>query len=113
MLHEAAVGADWSPQAGRRAILDLPADTAVTAVIAANDVLAAAAIHGASERGWSVPDDLSVTGWDDNPMDAERKIPSVASIGAARGKTSADESDPQLLHGAMRTLPELSAAARS
>jgi len=59
---------DWSPRAARKAVLDLPADSPVTAIIAANDVLASAAIHAAGERGWKVPTDLSITGWDNNPL---------------------------------------------
>ena len=61
-------GGDWLPQTSRQAILDLPAADGVTAVVAANDLLASAAIHGAIERGWAVPDDLVVTGWDNNPL---------------------------------------------
>jgi DNA-binding LacI/PurR family transcriptional regulator len=63
----------------RRAVTDLPADCGVTAVVCANDRLAAGAIRGASERGWRVPDDLSVTGWDDDPV-ANFMIPSITSV---------------------------------
>ncbi|MFE9725846.1 LacI family DNA-binding transcriptional regulator [Streptomyces sp. NPDC005794] len=70
-LRSAGVAAcDWAPESARQAVLDLPAGTEVTAVIAANDVLAAGVIHGATERGWRVPEDLSVTGWDNNPVGA-------------------------------------------
>ncbi|MEV0748208.1 MULTISPECIES: LacI family DNA-binding transcriptional regulator [Streptomyces] len=70
-LHSAGVvGGDWSPETSRRAILDLPAAERVTAVIAANDILAAAAVRGAHERGWRVPDDMVITGWDNNPVGA-------------------------------------------
>jgi DNA-binding LacI/PurR family transcriptional regulator len=62
------VGGDWLGESGRRAVLDLPEETRVTAVIAANDELAAAAISGAIERGWRVPEDLSVAGWDNSPV---------------------------------------------
>lgn len=65
-----SVGGDWLGETGRRAVLDLPDDTRVTAIIAANDHLAAAAIHGAIERGWRVPHDISVSGWDDDPVGA-------------------------------------------
>ena len=61
-------GGSWSPRAAREAVLALPGGEAVTAVVAANDLLAAAAIHGARERGWDVPGDLVVTGWDNNPV---------------------------------------------
>jgi DNA-binding LacI/PurR family transcriptional regulator len=59
------VGWDWSPETARRAVLDLPADSGVTPIIAANDGLAGGAVRGALDRGWRVPDDVSVTGWDD------------------------------------------------
>jgi DNA-binding LacI/PurR family transcriptional regulator len=61
---------DWSADAARQAVLALPPGSGVTAVIGANDVLAAGAIRGAWERGWRVPADLSVTGWDNNPVAA-------------------------------------------
>lgn len=60
----------WDAERARRAIHQLPADTSVTAVLAANDVVAAGVIRGAAERGWSVPEDLSVTGWDDMALGA-------------------------------------------
>lgn len=61
---------DWSAESGIKAVADLPADSGVTAVIAANDVVAAGVIRGALDRGWRVPEDLSVTGWDNNPLGA-------------------------------------------
>ncbi|MFJ9087895.1 LacI family DNA-binding transcriptional regulator [Streptomyces sp. NPDC102384] len=64
------VGGDWLPETSHQAILDLPADTDVTAVVAANDLLAAAAVHAAHERGWDIPGDMVVTGWDNNPLGA-------------------------------------------
>ncbi|WP_017623838.1 LacI family DNA-binding transcriptional regulator [Nocardiopsis chromatogenes] len=61
---------DWSAESGRAAVWDLPEDSGVTAVIAGNDAVAAGAVRGALERGWSVPGDISVTGWDDDPVAA-------------------------------------------
>ncbi|UBU09352.1 LacI family DNA-binding transcriptional regulator [Nonomuraea gerenzanensis] len=58
----------WSAQAARQAVLDLPGGSGVTAIIGANDLVAAGAIRGAWERGWRVPGDVSVTGWDNNPV---------------------------------------------
>ncbi|MFD6278964.1 LacI family DNA-binding transcriptional regulator [Streptomyces sp. NPDC060209] len=70
-LRSAGVAAaSWSPESARQAVLGLPSGTEVTAVIAANDVLAAGVVSGAAERGWRVPEDLSVTGWDNNPVGA-------------------------------------------
>ncbi|MHC9043293.1 substrate-binding domain-containing protein [Microbacterium saperdae] len=48
----------------------LPENTPVTAVIAGNDELAAGVIAGAHSRGWKIPDHLSVSGWDNNPVGA-------------------------------------------
>ncbi len=64
------VEGDWSAASGTRAVRALPVDSGVTAVIAANDVVAAGVVRGAMERGWSVPGDLSVTGWDNDPVGA-------------------------------------------
>ncbi|TCK59241.1 LacI family DNA-binding transcriptional regulator [Curtobacterium sp. PhB136] len=68
--HEVLGGLDWDPETGRRAVLALDEDSPVTAVVAANDLMAAGAVHGAVERGWSIPGRLSVTGWDNNPLGA-------------------------------------------
>jgi len=56
---------DWSAEAGFTAITSLPDDCGVTAVVAANDGVALGVIRGALSRGWQVPRDLSVFGWDD------------------------------------------------
>ncbi len=69
----------WSPEVARCALAELPADSGVTAVVCANDRLAVGAIRGASERGWWVPDDLSITGWDNDPV-AEFTVPSITTV---------------------------------
>ncbi|WP_454857561.1 substrate-binding domain-containing protein [Promicromonospora soli] len=51
---------------GRAAVLALPGEDHPTAVIAASDAGAAGVVLGARERGWTIPGDLSVTGWDNN-----------------------------------------------
>ncbi|MBO3093271.1 LacI family DNA-binding transcriptional regulator [Cellulomonas dongxiuzhuiae] len=58
------VEGDWSGQAGLDAILSLPEDAPPLAVIASNDLVAVGVMRGAAQRGWSVPGDVSVTGWD-------------------------------------------------
>ncbi|MCX5415941.1 LacI family DNA-binding transcriptional regulator [Streptomyces sp. NBC_00059] len=73
------VDCEWLPARAREAIRNLPEDSGVTAVIAANDLLAAATVRGALDRGWSVPRDLSVTGWDNNPVGAEM-VPSLTTV---------------------------------
>jgi DNA-binding LacI/PurR family transcriptional regulator len=62
------VAGSWLAETSHEAVLALPHDNRVTAIIASNDHLAAAAIHAAIERGWRVPEDLSVAGWDNNPL---------------------------------------------
>lgn len=62
------VDGDWSGESGMSAMLELDARRRPTAVIAANDLVASGVIRGALLRGWSVPGDISVTGWDNNPL---------------------------------------------
>jgi DNA-binding LacI/PurR family transcriptional regulator len=69
LIHEGI----WSVESGRAAITtisDLPLKDRPTAAIAGSDVVAAGLIRGARELGWSIPDDLSVTGWDDLSLGA-------------------------------------------
>lgn len=59
---------DWSGESGVAAIHALKEGSVPIAVIAANDLVASGVIRGATERGWSVPGDISVTGWDNNSV---------------------------------------------
>ncbi|TDD13948.1 substrate-binding domain-containing protein [Nonomuraea diastatica] len=59
---------DWSGESGVEAVRQVDPGRLPTAVIAANDVVAAGVLRGARERGLDVPGDLSVTGWDDNEL---------------------------------------------
>jgi DNA-binding LacI/PurR family transcriptional regulator len=59
---------EWDPEASRAAIHSLPDNAPPVAIIAANDHLAIGALRGATERGWSVPGDLVLTGWDNAPF---------------------------------------------
>ncbi|MGW0610689.1 substrate-binding domain-containing protein [Streptomyces sp. NPDC002788] len=59
------VDGDWSMRSGYEAAQDLPSDSGVTAVLAANDYVAMGVIRGFQDRGWRVPEDVSVFGWDD------------------------------------------------
>jgi DNA-binding LacI/PurR family transcriptional regulator len=58
-------------------LLDLPQPP--TAILAATDILAAGSLHAAYERGVSVPDDLSIVGFDDIPM-AAAMVPSLTTV---------------------------------
>ncbi|MFF1830732.1 LacI family DNA-binding transcriptional regulator [Paenarthrobacter sp. NPDC058040] len=73
------VDCEWSAEAARGAVAQLPEDSGVTAIIGADDVLAAGAIRGALDRGWRVPDDVSVTGWDNNRV-AAAMAPSLTTV---------------------------------
>lgn len=59
---------DWTGDSGVRAIDDLDDRAGVTAIICTNDELAAGAIKASVARGWRVPEDVSVTGWDNVPV---------------------------------------------
>ncbi|MCH6231168.1 LacI family DNA-binding transcriptional regulator [Microbacterium sp. CFH 31415] len=50
-----------------------------TAVFAANDQMALGLVHGLSERGLKVPDDISVVGFDDLP-DARHFLPPLTTV---------------------------------
>ncbi|MDN5686771.1 MAG: LacI family transcriptional regulator [Brachybacterium sp.] len=56
---------DWVPEHGAATMASLPDDSPVTAIVAGSDHIAMGVIRMAGERGWGVPDRLSVTGWDD------------------------------------------------
>jgi DNA-binding LacI/PurR family transcriptional regulator len=50
-----------------------------TAVVASTDVLATGVLHGAHERGLRVPDQLSITGFDDIPV-ATFTVPALTTV---------------------------------
>jgi DNA-binding LacI/PurR family transcriptional regulator len=59
-----------------RGIRELPD---YTAVFVANDDMAVGLVHGLEERGFSVPDDLSIVGFDDVPL-ARHVIPPLTTV---------------------------------
>jgi len=77
------VDGNWTAQSGFDAITGLPADCGVTAVVAANDVVAMGVVRGALSRGWSVPGDLSVFGWDDEEI-GRFATPSLSTVAVDR-----------------------------
>ncbi|NIK58353.1 LacI family DNA-binding transcriptional regulator [Kribbella shirazensis] len=74
---------DWTGRSGYDALQALPAATAVTAVVAVNDRAALGAIRAAFERGWRVPDDISVFGWDDFDM-GRYSTPTISTVAVDR-----------------------------
>ena len=79
------VEGDWSGQAGLDAIRSLPEDAPPLAVIASNDLVAVGAMRGAAERGWSVPGDVSVTGWDNTAV-GPYLTPSLTTVDTDRAE---------------------------
>lgn len=72
----AVVEGDWSAESGYRAglrLLDEVPD--LTAVFAGNDQMALGLLHACADRGVSVPEDLSVVGFDDVPEAAHYQPP--------------------------------------
>lgn len=73
------VAGDWSADFGydfARGLRDLPE---YTAIFAGNDSIAIGVMHGLHERGFSVPGDLSVVGFDDVPL-ARHVLPPLTTI---------------------------------
>ena len=71
---------DFDFDSGKRAageLLDLP--QAPTAIIASNDDMAAGALLEARQRGLSIPENLSVVGFDDTPL-ASRMWPPLTTV---------------------------------
>lgn len=83
------VEGNWSGRSGMEAMLALAEGQQPTAVIAANDVVAAGVVRGALVRGWRVPEDVSVTGWD-NLEAAEYLAPSMSTVDVDLERIGAD-----------------------
>jgi LacI family repressor for deo operon, udp, cdd, tsx, nupC, and nupG len=82
-LRGTVIDCNWSGQSGYEAVMSLPEDTDITAVVAANDLLAMGAVRASLSRGWRVPDDLSVFGWDDEEL-ARFGTPSLSTVAIER-----------------------------
>lgn len=79
---------EWSGSAGEAAIAALPDDAPPLAIIAANDLIATGAVRAATRRGWRLPDDVAVTGWDDHPQ-SEYLTPSLTTVRQDRERLGA------------------------
>jgi LacI family repressor for deo operon, udp, cdd, tsx, nupC, and nupG len=85
-LHSYGVSdGDWSSESGYDAVASLPDKGGPTAVIAANDIVAMGAIRAALDRGWQVPGDLSVIGWD-NHDGLDYAKPSLSTVDVNSGR---------------------------
>jgi LacI family repressor for deo operon, udp, cdd, tsx, nupC, and nupG len=82
-LQGTVIDCDWSGQSGYDAVMSLPQDTDITAVVAANDLMAMGAVRASLRRGWVVPDDLSVFGWDDQEL-GRFSTPSLSTVAIDR-----------------------------
>lgn len=82
------IDGDWSGRSGEAAVEGLSSDAPPLAVIAANDVVATGAIRAATRRGWKLPDDVAMTGWDDHPQSAFL-VPSLTSVSQDRERLGA------------------------
>ncbi|MBW3091156.1 LacI family DNA-binding transcriptional regulator [Bifidobacterium miconisargentati] len=64
----APIISEWNPESGVEIGHRLAADDTVTAIFAGNDVIALGIIRGLNEAGKKVPEDVSVVGFDDQPL---------------------------------------------
>jgi LacI family transcriptional regulator len=79
-LHSVGVyDGDWSGESGVDAVLSLSDGDLPTAIIAANDLVATGVMNGLQRRGLRVPEDVSVTGWDNNPV-CQFLTPSLTTV---------------------------------
>jgi LacI family repressor for deo operon, udp, cdd, tsx, nupC, and nupG len=82
-LRGTVIDCDWSGQSGYEAVMSLPPDTDITAVVAANDLMAMGAVRAGLTRGWKVPADISVFGWDDQEL-ARFSTPTLSTVAIDR-----------------------------
>jgi DNA-binding LacI/PurR family transcriptional regulator len=96
-----SVWSDFSPSGGAQAthqLLDLPEPP--TAIVYANDLMAIAGMSVAQTRGLHVPDDLSVTGFDDTAISGYLQPPlTTVRTDAVGWGTAAAECLLQLVDG--------------
>lgn len=73
------VRGDWSAESGYRIGHEMAARDDFTAVFCANDQMALGVLHAFSERRIAVPDQVSITGFDDVP-EAAHYIPPLTTV---------------------------------
>lgn len=82
---------DNSVESGNQALHDLlDRHPDLTAVCCLTDVLALGALTAAAQRGLAVPDDLTITGWDDLPEARRVGLTTVGQPLAGKGQTAGE-----------------------
>jgi DNA-binding LacI/PurR family transcriptional regulator len=76
---KAAQTGDWSARSGYEAGRRLAVDETVTAIFCANDHMALGALRALAEAGRSVPEEVSVVGFDDIP-EAPYLLPPLTTV---------------------------------
>lgn len=93
-LHSAGIlHGDWSARSGYEAVMTAAHPLRATAVVAANDQMALGAVLALTERGYRVPEDVSVAGIDDIPEAAYYRPPltTLRMNFADQGRTAVDQ----------------------
>jgi LacI family transcriptional regulator len=67
---EICLEGDWSPRSGYLATKEILKDKSVTTIFSANDDMALGAYRAINELGFSIPDRISLVGFDDAPASA-------------------------------------------
>lgn len=75
----AAIFGDWSAQSGYDAADQVAQIPGITAVFSANDQMALGLIHGLKDKGYRVPEDISVIGFDGQP-DSGHFLPPLTTV---------------------------------
>src|SRR5690625_6191352 len=78
MRERPIVAGDWSADFGYDFAVGLQRRPDYTAIVAANDQVALGIVHGLHDRGISVPDELSIIGFDDAPF-SRHSIPPLTT----------------------------------
>lgn len=88
-IHEVGL----NTRAGARRVVErvLERTDAPTAVVAISDELAAGAVDAAQARGWRVPEQLSVVGYDDLDLARRLDLTSVRQPAAEKGRLAAGQ----------------------
>lgn len=79
MRERPIVAGDWSADFGYDFAVGLQRRPDYTAIVAANDQVALGIVHGLHDRGISVPEDLSIVGFDDAPF-SRHSIPPLTTV---------------------------------